>query len=157
MAEIPPFRVLFVCTGNTCRSPLAEAIARREVKKRGWHHVEVASAGTSAHPGEAASAGSLQAASAHGLDLSSHVARRLDPSIVEQADVVLTMSTSHLGAVRTLGGEAKADLLPRFVGDAAGGVPDPFGAALPVYLETYEALDDLVRRALDQLSSVLDP
>lgn len=157
MAETSPFRILFVCTGNTCRSPLAEALARRDLTGRGWSHVEVASAGTSAHPGAPASAGSLQAAAAHGLDLSSHEARPLEPRLLDEADVVLTMSASHLAVVRSLGAQAKAEILTHFVGDSAGGVPDPFGADLPVYLDTYRALDSLVSRALDQLGTVLDP
>ena len=157
MAETPSFRILFVCTGNTCRSPLAEALARRDLKRRGWSHVEVASAGTSAHPGSPASSGSLQAAAAHGLDLSSHEARALEPALLDEADIVLTMSARHLAVVRSRGAQARADVLTHFVGDSAGGVPDPFGADLPVYLETYAALDGLVSRALDQLDTVLDP
>ena len=61
------YNVLFVCTGNTCRSPMAEALARREVRERRWSHVAVRSAGISAHPGGAASEGALQAARERGL------------------------------------------------------------------------------------------
>ena len=61
------FRLLFVCTGNTCRSPLAAAIARSELAALGWTCVEVRSAGTSALDGLPASEGSLGAAERHGL------------------------------------------------------------------------------------------
>ncbi len=136
---------------------MAEALARRELEARGWSHVVVGSGGMSAHPGEPASPGSLRAAEIHGLDLSTHQARRLDSTLVAEADLILTMSASHVAAVRALGGEEKVELLTRFVGDPAAGVPDPFGADLPVYLETYEALERLMVGLFDRLSPVLDP
>ena len=57
--EAGPLRVLFVCTGNTCRSPMAEVIARRGVRDRGWEHVEVGSAGVAAFDGAPASGGAI--------------------------------------------------------------------------------------------------
>lgn len=155
MDERPSFRILFVCTGNTCRSPLAEALARRELERRGWSHVEVGSAGIAARDGAPASPGSVQAASSDGLDLSSHSARLLDQVILDEADVVLTMSAGHLAAVRAAGADEKAELLSTFAGDSSGGVPDPFGAPLPVYMQTLRVLDGLVGRALDRLPGLL--
>ncbi|MEO7367810.1 MAG: hypothetical protein ABIZ36_07625, partial [Gemmatimonadaceae bacterium] len=75
-------RLLFVCTGNTCRSPLAEAIARRLADERGIYDVTVGSAGTSAWPDAPASDGALLVAMEHGLDLGDHRARVLSPEIV---------------------------------------------------------------------------
>ena len=158
MSETPePYRLLFVCTGNTCRSPLAEALARRELEARGWSQVEVASAGTSAMDGAPASDGSLRAAARNGLDLSGHRARFLTPAMVDEADVVLTMSASHLMRVLGLGGEDKAEILTRFVGGGERGVPDPFGGDDRVYGETFHVLEDLVTRALDHLATIVDP
>lgn len=152
-----PFRILFVCTGNTCRSPLAEVLARRELDRRNWTHVRVSSAGTSALEGAPVSDGSLRVAAARGLDLSGHRARPLDPAVVDEADVVLTMSASHAARVVALGGDGKVDLLTRFVGGSEGGVPDPFGGDDAVYDETAAVLEALIERALDRLAPVLDP
>src|SRR3954469_25122937 len=85
------FRLLFVCTGNTCRSPLAEGIARAEIARRGWRNVEVASAGLSARNGEAATREAVVVARREGIDLSGHASRRLTPEIARWADLILGM------------------------------------------------------------------
>src|SRR5215207_8062517 len=76
------FRILFVCTGNTCRSPLAEAIARAEIERRGWKNVEVASAGLSAAEGSPATAEAVAVAGRAGIGLEGHRSRPLSPGMV---------------------------------------------------------------------------
>ena len=152
-----PFRLLFVCTGNTCRSPLAEALARRKAEERGWDHLEVASAGAGAMDGAPASPGALGAAARNGLDLEGHRSRALTPDRVADADLVLTMSVGHLTAVEALGGdEVRASLLSAFAagreGEPGPPVPDPYGGGDAVYDDTYRALDELVTAALDRLA-----
>ncbi|MCC6243181.1 MAG: hypothetical protein IT353_10085, partial [Gemmatimonadaceae bacterium] len=107
-------RILFVCTGNTCRSPLAEVIARREVAMRGWTDVQVASAGTNAWPDAPASDGSLLVALEHDMDLSTHRARVLSPSIVASSDVILTMGPHHREQAESMGGAGKSWLLTAY-------------------------------------------
>lgn len=160
--ETEPFRLLFVCTGNTCRSPLAEAIARRWVDERGWSHVEVASAGVAAFDGAPASAGSLRAAEAHGLDLSSHQSTYLSPELVSDADLILTMSASHLYRVADLGGGDRVAVIDAFAEGGEdpvghGGVPDPIGGPDEEYEETFRVLEELIGRSLLRLEPVLDP
>ena len=157
------FRLLFVCTGNTCRSPLAAAIARRELAALGWTRVEVRSAGTSALNGLPASDGSLRAAVRHDLDLSAHRTTLLTADLVAWADLILAMGPGHVGRVVELGGGEKCALLTAFAErtekeDEEGfGVPDPFGGDDEAYERTYEALEDLVARALMRLEPIVAP
>ena len=156
------FRLLFVCSGNTCRSPLAAALAQRELGTLGWR-VEVRSAGVSALAGTPASSGSLDAGTRHGLDLSAHKSREVDAAVIDWADLILVMSPSHLVRLAQLGGAAKAALLDAFAygeeggDDVGGGIPDPFGGDDEAYEATYRTLEDLVGKALRRLEPILAP
>ena len=147
-------KLLFVCTGNTCRSPLAEAIARREAIDRGLLDVEAESAGTSAWDGAPASDGSLLVALERSLDLSQHSARELTAEIVGDADLILAMGPQHLERILALGGESKATLLTTFAHDGhnESAVSDPFGGDLATYRATADELGVHIRLVFDRLS-----
>jgi len=145
--------ILFVCTGNTCRSPMAAAIARRVAEERGLADVVVSSAGTGALEGSTASDGALLVGIEQGTDLSEHRAQVLSRALVESADVVLAMSQQHLARVRELGGEGKSFLLTEFAshGTESRAVSDPFGGDLATYRSTFQELEREIRRAFDRL------
>lgn len=148
-------RLLFVCTGNTCRSPLAEAIARRLAGERGLHGVTVGSAGTSAWPGAPASDGALLVALEHGLVLGDHRARVLSPEIVADATHILTMGPHHLERAEALGGAGRSWLLTAFAadGDVLRPISDPFGGDLEVYRATFDELTREIGAVLDRVST----
>jgi protein-tyrosine-phosphatase len=143
--------LLFVCTGNTCRSPLAEGIARRLIADRQLADVSVSSAGTSAWPDSPASDGSLLVALEHGIDLSEHRATPLSTDVVAAAHLILAMGPHHLDRAEALGGTGRSHLLTAYAAgsDSGPSVNDPFGGDLDVYRATY---DELVR----EIGAVLD-
>lgn len=153
------FRLLFVCTGNTCRSPLAEALARAIARERGWKNLEVRSAGVAAAPGGPASRGAVRAARRHGLDLTGHESRGLDLDLVEWADLILVMSPHHALLVEELGGGRKVSTLRAFAteGRDRGPVADPVGGDDQVYERTFRELEELLDRALSRVEPMLEP
>lgn len=99
--------ILVVCSGNLCRSPFAEGILRRMLTERfGASAPEVSSVGTIALDGDPATNEAIAVASEHGIDTSSHAARRLAREDLPEADLVLAMTAEHRGAVVRLDPEA---------------------------------------------------
>jgi protein-tyrosine-phosphatase len=146
-------RVVRVCTGTICRSPLAEALLQAALKERGVEGVTVSSAGTGAWDGAPASEGAYLVGLERGLDLSGHRARLLTREVVDQADLILTMARHHRARVQELGGEGRVYVLGEYAGRSPeeGEVSDPFGGDLDVYRRTCEELEQLVVAVADRL------
>jgi protein-tyrosine-phosphatase len=146
--------VMFVCTGNTCRSPMAEALLKQALVNRGADQITVSSAGTGAWDGAPISEGAYLVGLEHGLDLSGHRARMLTRELVRSADLILTMSSQHRARVSELGGEDKVHMLGEYAGrdESNAEVSDPFGADLASYRQTYDELEELIDRVVSRVA-----
>jgi len=144
---------LFVCTGNTCRSPMAAGLAEKlladrlgckvaDLPRRG---VKVASAGVFAADGMKATGAAVRAAKALGADISRHRSRILTRELIEQADVVFCMTDYHAAEARRIAGE-QAGKIRRL--DKAGNLPDPVGGDYEVYRRTAERIRNALPDAL---------
>lgn len=126
-------KILFVCTGNTCRSPMAEALCTSLFQEKGVD-IAVESRGTSVLKPQRASENAALLMEQLGLSLASHFSRPISVKDVEEADLILTMAESHKRVLKKVCTEGNTPLftLKEFVGEE-GEISDPFGQGLACY------------------------
>ena len=100
-----------VCTGNICRSPMAEAMLRHELERRGCNDVEVASAGTWAGLGNPAQPEAIEVLASRGIDFEAHRSRPVDPQEMAEADLVVAMTSVHVRELRQISHEVGTKLV----------------------------------------------
>ena len=154
--------VLFVCTGNTCRSPLAAALCRAllaarlgcaegELEGKGW---VVGSAGVAAWPGDPATPAAVLVATEHGADLSGHHSRAVSPELLAAATKVVAMTRGHAATVAAR--FPGVGPTPGLIGGPDDDLPDPIGGDLAVYRACAETLLDHLDRRLTEWLGVKD-
>jgi protein-tyrosine-phosphatase len=146
--------LLFVCSGNTCRSALAEALARKIAARRRIEDLNVSSAGTNAWDNTPATDEALLVGMERGLDLAGHRARRLTSAMVSEADLIFVMTPGHLEPVKQMGGRGKAHVIDEYASGAADqGISDPYGGDLEEYRRTADTLENELEKLFDRLAS----
>jgi protein-tyrosine phosphatase len=148
-------KVLFVCTANVCRSPMAAAMFNALAEDRGlpWR---AESAGVAALEGEPTAENALEALREVGIYPEAHRARQVSAAMFEEADLVLAMSPRHVAALRKNLGDLSANKLYTLVEYASGapseeGIPDPYGHTITAYRASVRQLLEHVERLLGRL------
>jgi protein-tyrosine-phosphatase len=160
---VKKFVLLFVCTGNICRSPMAEGIMKDLLMDEAANHriipVEIVSAGIQALEGQPASRFSKEVAAEHGINLNFHKSKPLSLEIAKNADLVLTMEKfqtdyiiSHFPEVELVY-ELKNYPDNLLTSLSLSDIPDPIGRSI----EVYRAVFDELKHELDRISKIIFP
>lgn len=150
--------VLFVCTANVCRSPMAAALFRAQLRKvrPDWQDWIVDSAGTWADDGEPASRNSVQVMGQRGLDISDHRSRTVNESMLRKYDLILTMGPGHKEALQvefpTIAN--RVYLLSEMDG-TMNPISDPYGGPVEAYEETAIKMEKLLLKGMKQIITLV--
>lgn len=138
-------KIMFICSGNTCRSPLAEGLFKKYLEEKNITDIEVSSAGVSVFPGDEVSINSALVAMNRGVNISLHRARRLNPQHLAETDLFVCMTETHAEALSRYCDNSKIMVL---------NVPDPYGRAIDVYEECAKSLEKEFPRILKKLNEM---
>ena len=137
-------KIMFICSGNTCRSPLAEGLFEKYLKDNSITNIEVASAGVGAFPGDDVSINSILVAGNRGVDISDHRARNINPEHLITTDLFCCMSNSHKQVLLKYCDEDKIIVL---------NVPDPYGRPIEAYEECAKLIESKFPEILEKIQS----
>ncbi|NLJ97706.1 MAG: low molecular weight protein arginine phosphatase [Tissierellia bacterium] len=145
--------ILFVCTGNTCRSPMAAALLEEMARKEGMD-IKVKSAGIFAQAGQKASKGAIHVLKMDGIDIEdTHKASMVSLDLLKEADLILTMGTSHKDALisRFKFVEGKTYTLKEYAYGIEEDIEDPFGGDIYIYNSTKDEIKDVLKDIIKKI------
>lgn len=155
-----PKEVLFVCTGNSCRSVMAEGLFRKMAKERGLE-IEARSCGTSALEGIGASIETIRVMKTAGSDVGGHRGQKIGPDLIEKADIIFVMQIAHRDYVNALFPDAKdrtyllSDFYHGDKRDFPQGVPDPIGMGADFYQNVLEVIRKSLEAVFERLEKAV--
>ncbi len=133
-------RILYVCIGNICRSPMAEALTKHALAEAGMGNVEIASAGLGAVVGKGAHPTTVELVGERGIDLTGHIARQLTADMLRPYELVLTMEQWQVREVERLSPSARGKVFR--LGHWGGfDIPDPNGKSRELFVEVMRLID----------------
>lgn len=146
------YKITFVCTGNTCRSPMAEAIAKKIYKEKN-KDIEVSSKGISVFFKSPASTFAIEALKDYDIDLSNHISEQINVNDVESADVILTMTKSHKQYIIDMFSLAKSKIftLNEFTFGSNDDISDPYGGDIEIYKNCCKEIYKCVLKLSDKI------
>ena len=152
-------RIVFICTANTCRSPMAEALFRHALAAQAepLNQIEVASAGVSAMPGQPANVNTIAALKKVGVEIGAHQSKMLSQELVERAFAFVGMTESHLAmlSLQLDPPPENAFLRRQFIeGDPEPQIPDPFGLSLDYYEACRDSMVEAIPSLLKAIASL---
>ena len=148
--------ILFVCTGNTCRSPMAAAYFAKICRESGLSDIHTASAGVAAPGGQPMSCGAEAVLREQGISVE-HTSQTLTEEHVRWADRIVTMTDRHKTAAESWfpAARGKTVLLSRLSDEQGGDIPDPFGGTVALYRECLESMKPPLRTLAEQLADAV--
>ncbi len=150
------YSIVYVCTGNTCRSPMAEGILRKLLDENNVENVDVSSAGIGTLDGYPATHHAVEISARNQIDISGHHSTRMTERLFSSADLVFALSHNHYEFLMGLpGAAAKLFMVKAFpqgdLADPEHSVEDPVGGSLEEYKVTFEEIQKEIKRALPEI------
>ena len=152
------YNVLVVCTGNICRSPMAEGMLKKKLPERLAGRVTISSAGIHALHGNMAQPHALEVMQGVGIDISGHRARQLSSTLVRSSNLILVMEKFHLRLVKmkSMLNPVKVRMLTRFEANGEPyDVPDPMGGGITVYEASAVIIHNCVKGVYAYLDTII--